>query len=298
MPALRTRPTLARACPRAWVLLATALPTLTSAQQPTAASDELSQAILRYAFRGDGGNVRLIPGRVPDDLAPNFHAPAGTRVLGTVVMGSGALVLAATNVSPDSLRAEYTRALAPRGWKPMEERRRSGFIPSGAELPLVFCRDGATLYVRYSRRSTAPHDLHLDYRDGGMCETPAAERVQSVRMGEPTFPTLYDPAPPAGMSTSRCYSRAGGRSMGALGPMTIVASNLSATDILRHYARQLEAAGWRAPGPSATPPIVSGSWLRSDSTGTAQVTLEVTEGSPASGCYQVRMSLTGGPASR
>lgn len=274
-------------------LLAMTAPAVAAAQQPAGAeSDELTQAVLRYAFRGDGGNVRLVPGRVPDDLAPNFYAPAGTRVLGTVVMGSGAIVLATTTARPDSLREEYTRALGPRGWKPVEERGRpGGFVPSGAERPLVFCREGATLHVRYSRRFTAPHDLHLDYRDGGMCDVPSREQVAFVAMNErPTFPTLYDPAPATGMSTSRCRARISGRSMGSsMGTMTIVASNLAAADVLRHYAQQLEAAGWRTPGSGATPAIASGKWERTDSTGTSVVTLDVA--GTASGCYRVDMRL-------
>jgi hypothetical protein len=271
-------------------------PTFGIAQQPAAASDELNQAVLRYTFRYQGGYVRLVPGAVPDDLAPNFYAPAGTRVLGTVILNSGAVVLAATTASADSVRAEYERALAPRGWKTWEARGRArgGFVGGLSERPLVLCHDRAALHITHRRRATPPHDLQLEYREGsGMCDEPvgpASARV--VAMDEPRFPTLQSPEPPPGRPTQSCYSRVGRRGGSSMGTGTVVSTDLPPAELLRHYGRQLEAEGWSPPGRSGAPVAASATWIRVDSTGVSQLTLEVTEGTRRSGCYDVRMQIS------
>jgi hypothetical protein len=277
--------------------------TLGVAQQPAATSDELNQAILRYAFRYQGGFVRLIPGAVPDDLAPNFYAPGGTRVLGTVILNSGAVVLATTNASADSVRAEYARALAPRGWKMWEARsrerggfvERGGFIGGRSERPMVFCHDRAELHIAHRRRAAPPHDLQLEYREAtGMCDEPMGPpSVRYVPMDEPRFPTLESPEPPPGRPTQRCFSQMGRRGGGGLSSLgTTVSTDLSPTELLRHYGRQLEASGWTSPGRAATPAVASGMWTRTDSARVSQVILEVAERTPGSGCYDVQMKVT------
>jgi len=276
-------------------LRAGALPISGLAQQPPLPADELTQAILRYAFRQEGGNARVVPGRVPDDLAPNFYAPPGTRVLGTIVAGSSAVVLAATQLPSDSLRAEYARVLEPRGWKPWEPWGRGGFVASIADAPLVFCREDVSLHIMHRRRPAPPHDLQLEYREGGaMCERPFAERAEFMRIEQPRFPTLRSPEPPPGRPTQRCYSRGSARrGSGSIGTGTTVSTDLPPAELLQYYARQLEAAGWSPPGRGVSPPMVGGTWTRTDSAGVSQVvTLEVTERAPGSGCYEVQMNVS------
>jgi hypothetical protein len=279
-----------------------------SAQQPNVAPDELTQAILRYAFRYDGGNVRLLVGRVPEDLGPNFYAPPGTRVLGSAVMGSGVLVLAKSSAAPESLRALYTRALEPRGWKPLEMTRRVGFVDAAVDLPLVLCREGAQLHVQHVRRIGEANDLFLNYRDGaGSCEQ---QRPVFRAAREPLLPTLY--APPGGraQASRRCFSQTGSMTgsmrasatvaAGSMGTSTMetgttVAADMSAEDVLRHYGRQLESDGWRPsadPGRSGT----AGAWTRADGTGTTEVRLQVREtGLAGSRCYEVQMTVSTTP---
>ena len=264
-----------------------------SAQQPTVERDELTQAILRYAFRYDGSNVRLLEGRIPDDLGPNFYAPPGTRLLGSVVMGSGVLVLAKSSTAPESLRAAYTRALGPRGWRPADTMQRRGFVDAAVDQPLILCRDGAQLHVQQSPRGAAQDDLFLHYRDGaGPCEQP---RAAFRSMSDPApFPTLYSPSGARGASTMRCYSQTGGR-RGSMGTATMVAADMSAEDVLRHYGNQLESAGWR-PASGGGRSLATGAWTRADSTGTAELKLQVREMAKSGPrCYDVQMTVSDGP---
>jgi hypothetical protein len=276
--------------------LIVSMPMAAVAQPPAGANDELIQAILRYTFHYRGGNVRLVPGGVPDDLAPNFHAPPGTRVLGTVVWTSGALVLATTPGSADSIRVEYTRALAPRAWKPWESlgQARGGFVGSTSERPFVLCHERAQLQIAHRRRATPPHDLALEYTEGGgMCDRPSGPpSPRYVAMDEPRFPTLRSPDPPPARPTQTCYPRTGRRSASAMSTGTVVSTDLRAAELLRHYGGQLEAAGWSAPGRSGTSEAASATWARTDSTGVSQVTLDVIETTGGSGCYEVQMRIT------
>jgi hypothetical protein len=260
-----------------------------SAQERGVAPDELTQAILRYVFRYDGGNVRLLEGRIPDDLAPNFYVPPGTRVLGSVVMGSGVLVLAKSGAPPESLRAEYTRALGSRGWTPLEVNRRRGFIDAAADLPLILCRDSAQLHIQHARHGAGSNDLFLHYRDGaGPCERPSPPAFRA--MSEPPFPALYAPPGARGPSGTRCFSQ---RGRGAQ-TSTMITADIPAEELLRHYGGQLESAGWRRIAASRRS-LAAGTWTRPDSAGTTELTLQVREtGTPGVRCYQVEMAVMEG----
>jgi hypothetical protein len=267
-------------------------PRSASAQQSSVAPNELTQAILRYAFRYDGGNVRLLDGRVPDDLGPNFYVPPGTRVLGSVVMGSGVLVLAKSSAAPESLRALYTRGLASHGWKPLETVNRRGFVDAAADLPIILCRDGAQLQIQQSSRGAEPTDLFLHYRDGaGPCDH---QRPVFRAVREPPFPTLYAPPGGRGRSSGRCFSQTS-RMNSSMGTGTMVAADMPAEDVLRHYGSQLESDGWR-PAAVGSRSVATGAWTRVDGTGTTDVWLQVREtGTAGSGCYDVQMKVSGGP---
>jgi hypothetical protein len=292
MSRTRTRTATAAAVLAACAIHAAPLSRTASGQQPSVAPDEITHAILRYAFHYDGVNIRLLEGRVPEDLEPNFYAPPGTRVLASVVMGSGVLVLAKSSAPPDSLRAMYTRALEPRGWKPFEMMRRGGFVEASIDQPLILCRDGAQLQVRQMRRVAGPSDLFLHYRDGaGPCEQSRPPVFRA--MSEPTFPTLHSP-PTAGREVlSRCYSRISTR-RGRLGTNTTVATEMSGDELLRHYARQVESDGWRPSAASGS--VAAGTWTRADTSGTTELSLQVRgTGGPGVRCYHVEMNVSDAP---
>ena len=286
-------------------------PSGASAQRPADASPELIEAILRHAYRFEGGNVRVVNGRAPEDIA-NFYVPPGTRVLGSVVYGSSVRVFATTTSPVDSLRELYTRALAPSGWRPFSwESNRGGFVDARRDMPIIFCRDGAQLQIQRQSGAGGVHDLILDFRDGmGPCErTPgvgtatgwASTTVTGVRssgalveghmMERPRFPTLYPPDEANASGRPRCYS-AGGSGRGSMSTGTMIAAPMTAAELLRHYAKQLEAGGWR-PFASAGREAAVGTWTLADSSGVKDLTLQVVESSrTARGCFDVQMKMS------
>jgi hypothetical protein len=287
---------MAMACVAAWGPYGALYPRPASAQRPSPVSDELVQAILRYTFRFDGANVRLLEGRIPDDLGPNFYAPPGMRVLGSVVMGSGVLVLAQSAAAPESLRAAYVRALGPRGWQPVEMMRRGGFVEGPTALPLTLCRGDAQLQVARPSAGAGASDLYLHYQEAaGGCDG-GTRSVPFRRMPEPSFPTLYPPSGTDRDATMRC-ARSPGRvgSAHASSTMGMVATDMSASDLIRHYASQLEAQGWRrvdARGRS----VATDTWTRADTTSMADLRLQVREMAPPTrGCYSLEMTVSDAP---
>jgi hypothetical protein len=71
---------------------------------------------------------------------------------------------------------------------------------------------------------------------------------------------------------------------------------MSADELLAHYGRQLEASGWKLPAGSSRRSIATRTWVRTDSTGTSEVTLEVNGSTER--CYEVQMKLSEGPPGR
>jgi hypothetical protein len=280
------------------------------AQQATDASSELISAILRHTYRYEGGNVRLLNGRVPEDLA-TFYVPPGTRVLGTVVAGSSVRVFATSTSPLDSLRELYARALGPAGWRPFSSGNSGGFVDARRDVPIVFCRDGAQLQIQRQPGAAGVHDLVLDYRDGmGPCLRPTgtatgtamatatatASTVQGFGSGpaRPRFPTLYSPDDANVSARTRCFPR-GGQYGGTMGTGTVISSTGTAAELLRHYAAQLEAAGWRTAAASGRQAAI-GTWTLADTSGARQVTLQVTESSrTAAGCFDVQMRMSESP---
>lgn len=282
-------------------------PAMARAQQATDGSSELMAAILRHTYRYEGGNVRLLNGRVPEDLAA-FYVPPGTRVLGTVVAGSSVRVFATSTSPPDSLRELYARALASAGWTPFSRGNSGGFVDPRRDMPIIFCRDGAQLQIHHQRGAVGAQDLVLDYRDGmGPCARPtaigtasgtamatAATSVQGFIPEPPTarFPTLYSPDDASPSATTRCVPRGGqyGGMMRSTG--TVISTSSTAADLLRHYAGQLEATGWRTPAAGGRQ-VAIGTWTLADTSGARQLTLQVTESTrTATGCFDVQMRMS------
>ena len=275
-------------------------------------SPELTQALVRAMFPvgpGDalGAAPELLVGRVPPDLAPELPLPQGTRVLASVRHGWGVTVLATAAAAPDSLREALTRALTARGWAPAAEDGPGGLRPAPTLLPLALCRgDTAEVRAMIALRPGAPTDLRLDYRAGerSACgrrfDRPFGRRGPPEADEMPQMPTLYAPPVPAGAAPGACAPGERGGWGGWGGQMSTgmdVPTDLSAEALLRHYARQLEGAGW-AGTPNGTGAAV-GTWIRRDASGVAaRATLSITDAPDGAPCRNVQLTMTRAPGGR
>ena len=284
------------------ILLATASPALTQ-RPPTTAQEVVPKELALALVRGspDGGDILV--GSVPTDLAPDLPVPTGGRILGSFVSPSYVQVVMTFPGRTDSALAFARRSLVDHGWlawQPpvVEERGGLTFGRSPSMMPTTFCRaggaqpDGLTIAASFYGPNTSL--LRVTRSMNGMCDTSMraeATRSRGGLMQSPfsTVPPLYPPAETQN-SSSACRSAStgyrGGASQGGM-PMR---TTMSATELLAHYGRQLDSAGWKAiTGTEAA--RVAGKWTKSDSLGTREVTLTVSGMPSRAGCYTVELSL-------
>jgi hypothetical protein len=283
------------------ILLATASPALT--QRPSTVAQEvvpkeLALALIRSAQ--EGGDILV--GSVPTELAEDLPVPPGGGILGSFVSPSYVQVVMTYPGRTDSALAFARRSLVNHGWlawqPPVEERGGLTFRRSSSMMPTTFCRgtgqpDGLTVAASFYGPNTSL--LRVTRSMNGMCD--ASMRAEATRsrigmMQSPfaTVPPLYPPAE-AENSFAACRVPSSGalRFSSSQGGMPVRAT-MSATELLAHYGRQLDSAGWNAARGTESVRAV-GKWTKADSLGTREVTLSVSGMPNRAGCYTVELSL-------
>lgn len=257
---------------------------------------ELAIALIRAA--SDGGDILV--GKVPADLVEDLQTPPGGRILGSFVSPSYVQVVMAIPGSTDSALAYMRRALPQRGWQPWQRPIDvSGGLQYRAAggLPTTFCRSGTaqpqslTIYATFYGYNTSL--LRVTRSFGGTCE--ARVRMESIQsragmMPSPfaSVPPLYSPSDMSG-SLAACQQSSGFRGSSSQGQP--VRSALAATEILAHYGRQLDSAGWNSLKEPNTA-TAAGQWMKADSLGTRLVTITVSAVPARTGCYNVELRLS------
>ena len=273
-----------------------ALATAAAAQETI--PKELALALLPLS-PASGGDILV--GKIPADLAPDLPLPVGARVLGTFVSPSAVYVALAIPGTMDSARALVTRALVAHGWAARERNVPTmGGLQYGSSLsamPTILCKgtsmppEGITIAAHFYGPNTAL--VKLTRTQTGACDRAneavfAEQRVISMsRSPFASVPPLYAPGDPrAGMMSCRSPSMSGTSSQNQ--PLR---SELSASEILAHYGRQLDSAGWKSGADNVG--TVTRSWSKGSGTRDAQdVTITVSGMPGRDGCYSVTLSAT------
>ncbi|HEV8233455.1 MAG TPA: hypothetical protein VGP84_02615 [Gemmatimonadaceae bacterium] len=296
-----------RALPRVFglSLLIALAPSLVPAQEQI--PRELALALIPYAA-GDGGEI--IVGQIPPDLATTFTLPAGGRVLGSFVSLTYAQVVMTLPGSLDSAAAFARRSLTEHGWVPRPmPMMRAGGLQYGSQrnpLPATYCKAGSpdaiTISTQFHGQTTL---LRLTRNTGSsMCDESRMSGIASSsfststgvtgnqfvtieqRMAErpmATVPPLWSPGDVR--ASQVCRSPNGMATESQEQPLR---SELSPQEILAHYGRQLDSAGWKSV--TGAPASVAGTWA--DATNGQEVTISVTKLPSQSGCYQVTLRAT------
>jgi len=285
-------------------LLLALAPSLVPAQEQI--PRELALALIPYGA-GDGGEI--IVGQIPPDLATTFTLPAGGRVLGSFVSLTYAQVVMTLPGSLDSAAAFARRSLVEHGWVPRPmPMMRAGGLQYGSQrnpLPATYCKAGSpdaiTISTQFHGQTTL---LRLTRNTGSsMCDQPTqgfasttinsptftAERVVSMesrmaQMPMATVPPLYSPGDVR--ASQVCRPQAG--SMGVESQSQPLRTEMSLQDILAHYGRQLDSAGWKPV--AATGSSVAGTWANAENG--QEVTVTVTKMPAQAGCYEVSLRAT------
>jgi hypothetical protein len=254
---------------RALLRLASSLLLFTLHAPPLAAQRPVPEELV-HLIAGAG---RVYAGEVPEPMQARVPVPADARVIGSVLRGPATgVVYAAIRDEPDGALARYEDQLRLAGWAPGP--RPGGLQPPGSSRPEAqYCRGDDALLV-----TARPHAadetvlvLNLTAAAASLCATPGPR-------ADLTLPMLRPP-PLAGRleELHRC-----GRGPGRRGEGVEVLTSLTPTELLAHYAAQLEAqafrpaddaaaAVWRGTAPDGSPLQIALLISRSDETGCVYV---------------------------
>lgn len=276
---------------------------------------ELALALIPYGGT-DGGEI--IVGKLPPDLASIFTVPAGARVLGSFVSLTYGQAVIAIPGRADSAMSFARRTLTDHGWVPRERTAfRMGGLQYSPEMaqPTTYCKkDTANLpdAITIASQFHGPMTLLRLTRTAGtsICDptlmssggvaafgtgrgtavgalSPRAEFVQSQMREMPlaSVPPLY--APGDYRMSQRCFQQSD-FPRGEETQTQPVRTELSQAEVLAHYGRQLDSAGWKPMSGAAS--TLSGTW--SNATTGQEVTISIAPMHNAAGCYQVMLRAT------
>ena len=196
----------------------------------------------------------LYPNEVPEEFPLSIPVPEGGQLLGTTVINMSrdrkdVLVFIESSQAPSEAAAFYTERFAGMGWEQStmySMNAGQGFVEAGVPITKVFCppasRRGEGLEPVFMIVSHSTASSLTDIRiatvpntRGSGCE-PIDPYSQDTRF---QFPRLE--APPDANATS------GSGSSGDLyrSTLTRIETDLSLTEIEKHYREQLTAHGWK-----------------------------------------------------
>jgi len=296
-----------------WLLLAILVGSSASGQQDQIPR-ELALALIPYGG-GEGGEI--IVGQLPPDLATTFTLPPGARVLGSFVSLSYIQMVMTFPGTPDSAQAFANRSLSEHGWTARDRSpARMGGLQYGPHftVPTSFCKPAATGIAETMNVSTQFHGANVTLlrltrtmgasncnsfpgdivvnssSSGSLVASSTVELTQRMaEMPLSTVPPLWSPGDPIA-SNQRC--RAPNRS-GSQSQSQTLFTELSAADILAHYGRQLDSAGWNVGTETES---VSRTWSKAIAgRGTQEVTIRVSRVPSRSGCYDLSLQATSLP---
>ncbi|MBV9280552.1 MAG: hypothetical protein JOZ41_10760 [Chloroflexi bacterium] len=239
----------------------------------------LALQLLAARYSGKGGRayasldeLHLLPGQLPPALPFDLTVPPDGMVVGSFVRPYHATIILEVNRPPQEVFDFYESLLASQGWgiRPFGGER-GGFpsVHSAANSRSFLCRgrsspmlvmdvlspDGATTEVEFDV-STHPDDKR--------CSQDEELRERIGRSGFVMYDRLPTLLPPRGATQAGSAGACNTRSAWAVGRLF---TTLDLPPIARHYAKQLEAAGWVRRDEGGDQWLVWTTWGMQDETG-------------------------------
>lgn len=277
------------------LVLAFAVPT--SAQTREQIPKDLALALMS-AGAVEGGEI--IVGQMPMDLTSLLTLPAGAHVLGSFVSTAYAQAVLTLPVRTDSALALVRKSLVEHGFATRSAMppQMGGlqFGPPGGVFPNSFCKAGDPTSLTVTAQFYGPSTtlIHVMRNvNSGLCDQLNRAEVRTQAMQDyplSTVPPLWSPGDYR-ISNVRCRRQS---SMGDANQNQPLMTDLSPTEILAYYGKQLDSAGWKATSSEAD--RITKSWSKQIGTrGTQEVTLTVTKSTAQNGCYDISLRATGLP---
>jgi hypothetical protein len=262
-----------------------------AAQAPNEAIPrEVVMSILRH-YDGPGDPEIVVTNQLPPDLAARVSLPPGARVI-AILPGTLTQVIGSVRGSPDSIRTWFGEEFERRGFVARVSSSDAAFRPAERTVwPSGYCSGDQLYTVSAQSRPAGMVEFVLRRNQYSECTSPSPRIEMSIGSGStrgygaPAFPLLYHPRS-AEVSTQCLFAMAGGSERSTT---AAVSTSLGADQLLTHYGRQLETAGWvREPFAGAV-----GSWARKDSTGRdVRVHLSIEPGPGGPDCRRLGLSTS------
>lgn len=278
------------------ILLAIASPLMAQRDTAVVPRSLLSAMILHYADRyGDDGEPEVQVGVMPSRLKNRIGIPPGGQILGAVNLREYSVAFGEAPGSAPSLLRWFNDDFRAHGYLPAETSQPSGFVTPSVGLVTEWC-DGPrwlSIRTRNNRATLTTASFEISVHDEGYGCGATGPRVQSDNDPEALErrmrPLLVNP------SGSQLSSLCNGEptfDSGNFGSTaeTAYRSDLSPAQILAHYARQLDSAGWKADVPAG--PAAWGVWTKTDSANVRRsAALLVTPMVSPSGCRHATLQI-------
>jgi hypothetical protein len=230
-----------------------------SAKTAENSMEELAFRLLDNSrFELSSAEPKLLVGKIPEPIVSEIDVLEGARVIGSLVHETESKIVLNTNASPEEVISKYEALLTARDWNALQmegEVQRAGFLPSEANMNYrkyfrIFCREkgGASMTIRAKLRQDKTTDLFLAYSHGGdnsPCNRMAGGmrgRLRGLRSQPSEYnliPALYAP------EGAGSQQMGGGGGPYSTNQFVTLKTNLSVSELLSHYGKQLEKAGWQ-----------------------------------------------------
>lgn len=241
------------------------------AASPVAAVDvpeEVVLEILKVAPRWGNGDPSILIGGLPAEVGEGLGLPDSVRIVASVSWGDSTSLVGRTELSRSVALGQIGSALAESSWTLREAKVESqGFQPSRDDEAEVFCReDGKSLWVDVRDAKGDENAVHLSLGGSRNRFCRGADRYEAMmamQHGDFPFPALF---PPDGAKSSGAGGSSSG--MNSAEQSTDVETEMTAGDLLVHYADQMAQAGWAPDAASEYRSVAYQSWILLDAEGT------------------------------
>jgi len=214
------------------------------------------------------GEVELLPGTLPDYFTVPFAMPEGARLLGSLIRPYETTIFLQTDTSAEEVARFYHDHFRQAGWR-TQTWPRWGFVSAAEAYPNLYCSPagGKWVNVMSSNQRGELTDVRLTINGIAGERTPCETETLSDRpLDLPPMPLLTLP--------SNIYAASIGSGSGLTGMDEVQASAAFQTDeslseLMQHFAPQLEQAGWEQTQAGETGPLFWRTYAVQDDRGRA-----------------------------
>ena len=241
--------------------------TAAAQQQPATIPTELAFALLDNSMNAYGSRAPTISvGHAPPDMPASLTSADGGIVLGGIEFPERATVVLSFTLPVNQVLASFDRQLLAHGWAPPPPppNQRGGFVSGNFSFGRgnVYCGDSGVAIISSVPAPGGGTYLRIQHTRN-KAQSLCNPRLLTTNFRKPQleFPPLL---PPVGMS-----QHGGGGSSGSdrMEISTRLAGPGEPLDVLTHYLKQLESAGWKVSAPISAEGLAAASTRTKDGEG-------------------------------